>query len=488
MDKVKGDNEDFQVARNAFLNFFNGTLAEGNREQLLVEFELEYLRAILEHFEDRLDAFRSVASRAAQAIQEIEEEAEYARQTGRFPEGEGRSNAYILDVEALMEVGGERLWNYFFEDRFVSGGRELNYFDQESIFSVITAAFNPKSGEGSGQQTKQADEIIAEIEEGLQKLARQQLSDDIVGSREGGTDMSQKGLLMGDALEYEARYHFRKQFAQDNLQKDPSRDQIEDYLKNKIRFCAKKADPLATFIQSDHPGVVNAESTYIGMHEAYDDHLGGLVDQVVPHANKLPNWFDEKSLVFYTANLNVPLFYYKRVNDEMKHHYRQVTGQGADDRGYPLHIDANWEESLPDLDPTEHKQADRQQARKQQLLNYCIGLACGTFQEDSDSGEVYWQAEQYSEKLGDDLVDGFESLDGLDDRTRRKLFKTIRKSREGIASGTDMEAVDALDRFQDALDDRIWRAERQSNPESSRLLEFLTDQEAALQIWRDELD
>lgn len=483
-EKVKGDNEDFVVARNSFLNYFNGTIVDGNRELLLSEFELEYLRAAMEHFEERLESFRRVASQAAQSIRDLEEDAEYARQTGRFPHGDGRANAYILDVEALEEIGGERLWDLYFEDRFLAEGRDLNYFDEEEIFSVITEAFNPAEDDEGNRSSKSAEAITDLIREGLTQLGRDRLGPEIVGTSDGGEDLSKRGLLLNDALEFEAKYHFRRQLGEDDPAEEPTRDRLENYLKNKIRFCAKKADPLATFIQSEHPDVVNSESQFIGLHEAYDDYLGDLVDQVVPEGKLLPNWYDEKSIVFYKTNLNIPLFYYKRLNDEMKHDYRRVMERDRDERGYPVHIDSNWEEGLADLDPAERREAAQKNAFDEKVIDFAVGLAIGVFREDPETGDVFWHAEQYSEKLGDDLVDAFDGFDRLDDRTRRKLESSIREARNGIEEGTEIDAIDEFERYVEELDERIWRLERDSDPAAKPLLEFLTAQEAALQTWQ----
>ncbi len=488
MERIKGDNTDFVNARNNFLNYFNGTIVDGNRELIVTEFELEYLRKMLEHFEQRLDSFRSVASQAAESIRDLKQEAERARQTGRFPEGEGESNAYILDVEALKEIGGERLWDYFFEDQFVAGGQSMNYFDESEIFSIITEAFNPETDEEGRRRAKTADEITEEIREQLIEVGQERLEPEITGTQDGGTDLSQKGLLMDEALEYEARYHYRKQFEQDNRDADPDWEQIEDYLKNKFQFCVDKSDPLATFTQNEHPDVVNAESSYIGLHNAYEEEIGRMVDEVAPQANQLPNWYDEKSIVFYTANMNIPLFYYKRLNEDMKHEYRRVMEEGAQDRGYPVHIQADWEESLPDLDPTDRAEKERKEEQHDRLVDFSIGMAIDVFEERSQGGEVYWHAGDYSERLGDDLIDAFESVTELDDRTRRKLDRNIEQARQGIADGTDVEAVEQLDQFIDNLDERIWELERSGEMGARRLLEFLTRQEEALETWQDSLE
>jgi hypothetical protein len=488
MERIKGENTDFINARNNFLNYFNGTLVDGNRELIVSEFEIEYLRAMLEHFEQRLDSFRSVASQAAESIQNLTDEAERARQTGRFPDGEGESNAYTLDVEALKEIGGDRLWDYFFEDRFVAEGRAMNYFDEAEIFSIITEAFNPGTDEKGRRRSKNADEITEEIKDELIEVGRERLESEIVGTRDGGSDMSQKGLLLNEALEYEAKYHFRKQFEQDNREEDPNWEQIEEYLKSKFQFCADKSDPLATFTQNEHPDVVNAKSTYIGLHGAYDEELGRMVDEVAPHANMLPNWYDEKSIVFYTANMNIPLFYYKRLNDEMKHEYRRVMEDDPGERGYPIHIQADWEEALPDLDPTDRVEEQRQEQRHERLVDFSIGLACGVFEERTRGGEVFWHAGDYSERLGDDLVDAFESLGDLDERTSRKLERTIEQARKGIADGTGVEAIEQLDAFVDELDDRIWELERSDAMGARRILDFLTQQEEAIESWQASLE
>ncbi len=486
MEKLKRSNEDFEHARSGFMEWFNGTLVEGNRALITSEFRRDYLRAALEHFEKRLDSFRSVAVEAGSAIQELEKSCEEARATGRFAHGEGQSNAFILDVEVMQEVGGQRLWDLFFEDRFVEGGREMNYFKQDKIFPIITEAFNPKVDETGKRVSKTSREITREIERKLVELGNEILGPEIVGTREGGTDMSQKGLRLDDALFFEAEYHFRRQYRADGSDEEASREQLNDYIKSKLRFCDSKAHPLATFDPREDSRVINSVSTLIGMHDEYRERLGPLADEVLPHGNAIPHWYDEKAMVFYHANLGIPLFYYQRMNGEMKACYERLMAQDAAERGYPLHIDSNWEEDLPNLDPNEAKQAERKDAELEDRINFAIGFAIGVFRQETD-GEVFWHIGTFDDRLGANRLQAFEALRKLDERTKRRIDSRIGEVRRAVEQGKDPHTLDALKGYLDELDELIWKVEQRKSAGEKALLEFLKREEELLQTWQPTL-
>ncbi len=482
MERIKRKNEDFEFTRSGFVEYFNGELVEGNRILTVSEFKRDYIREALEHFEHRLDAFRTVASQAAESISEIHKECEDARVSGRFAHGEGQSNAYILDVEALDEVGGERLWNYYFEDRFVADGRELNYFDEQAIFGVITDAFNPKQDEQGRRVTKSSKEITDEIKAGLTTLGRERLAPEIVGTRSGGTDMSEKGLRLDDALLYEARYHFKRQFAEDGSNAEPTQEQINGYIKSKIRFCDNKSAPLATFHESEDSRVINSEASLVGVHDAYKDVLGPCVDEVLPHAQSIPNWFDEKTMVFYHANLGIPLFYYKRVNGEMMANYQRLMEKPPAERGYPLHIDANWEDALANLDPNQTRAEERKNEERDSRLGFAVGFALGVFREEPD-GRVFWHVGTFDDELGPNRFRAFKALSKLDERTRRRIDAKLTEARRAIDRGEDPSLVQRLRDYLAELDEVIWALEQKKDASQAALLDFVKREEELLKDW-----
>ncbi len=485
MERVKRSNEDFVHARSGFVQYFNGTLVDGNRALIVDDFKQQWLREVLEHVEKRLESFRSVSIRAIDAIQAIDAEAEEARATGRFAHGEGRSNAYILDVEALQEVGGERLWHFFFDDRFVAEGREFSYFDEASIFSIITEAFNPAVDDTGRRVAKDARAITDEIRDQLVALGRERLAADIVGTRKGGTDMTQKGLLLDDALFYEARYHFLRQFREDGSDAEPSREQMIAYLKSKLKFAENKAHPMATFGDVEDTRVINSTGTLVGCHPAYRDRLEPLLDEVVPEGRRIPHWADEKSIAFYRANLGIPLYFYRRVNGEMKRDYDLCMAKDAAERGYPIHIDSNWENDLPNLDPLEHRQQTTGQDERQKLIDFGAGFAAGIYRTHPD-GAIHWHVGEFDEKLGEDPHHAFRNLDRVDDRTRRRLESAVQKFRRAAEQGDPNLAARVDGQIED-LDEMVWALEQRKDPAETGLLAFVKEQEEALKEWRKTL-
>lgn len=484
-ERIKRRNEDFEFARTAFVQYFNGDLVEGNRAVLTDEFTLELLRDAIEHFELRLDSFRAVAVDAVEAIEHLKKDAEDARITGRFAHGDGQSNAYSLDVEALQEVGGERLWDLFFEDRFASGGRDHAYFNEVEIFDIITAAFNPRTDETGRRVAKTSREITNEIRQALTELGRKRLAPAITGTRKGGTDMRERGLNLADALKYEARYHFVRQFRKDGSEQEPSAQQINDYLKSKMRFCDTKAHPLATFDQSEDSRVVNSLVALVGLHEAYRETLGPILEDVLPTSQLIPNWYDEKAMVFYRANLGIPLFYYRRVNDDLKAAYSRVMAKNPAERGYPLHIEASWENTLPNLDPNEGKAEERKNADRDNRLAYAIGFATGVYTQDADG--VHWQLGTFGGLLGPNRVKAYENLASLDERTRRRLAERLETSLFEAARNPNAPVVELVDAYIDHLDEVIWKLEQRNERDARSELDFLKSEEELLKSWRQNL-
>jgi hypothetical protein len=486
MERIKRKNEDFIHARSGFVQYFNGTLVDGNRALIVDDFKQQWLREYLDHIEKRLDSFRSVAMQAVDAISAVEKEAEDARQTGRFAHGEGRSNAFILDVEALQEVGGERLWDLYFEDRFVAEGREFNYFDEAAIFGIITDAFNPKIDDTGRRVARTSREITEAIRDGLVELGTERLRPEIVGTRKGGDDMTQKGLLLDDALFYEARYHFRRQYRADGSEQEPTSRQVESYIKSKFRFAENKSNPMATFDGVEDTRVINSTGTLVGCHDAYRERLEPLLDEVTPEGRRIPNWTDEKAIVFYQANLGIPLYFYRRVNTEMKRDYDLAMEKEPAERGYPIHIESSWEDDLPDLDPLEHRENARGASREKRLLSFAVGLATGVFREHDDGG-VHWHLGKFDGPLGDDHFDAFESLDEVDERTRRRLESALDESLRALTRGTDPNLASQLDAYVDDVDELIWRLEQNNDPAEAGQLEFARELEEVVKTWRQTL-
>ena len=486
MERVKGKNEDFEQTRSSFVQYFNGTLVDGNRAAIVDEFKSMWLREALEHIEKRLESFRAVTQDARDAIAAVEKEAEDARRTGRFAHGEGRSNAFILDVEALHEVGGERLWNLFFEDRYIDEGRSLSTFDQTKIFAIITDAFNPGRDERGQRVAKTSRQITDEIKDRLVELGREVLRPQIVGTRSGGDDMTRKGLLLDDALYYEARYHFLRQYRADGSDQQPTQEQLDGYVKSKLRFCENKAHPMATFADVEDIRVINSTGTLVGSHPAYAQRLEPLIDEVAPHARSIPNWADEKALVFYRANLGIPLYFYSRVNGEMQRDYALSMQKPPAERGYPLHIDSNWESDLPDLDPLAHAEAQRGEGQKDRHIDFALAFATGILRSHDD-GAIHWHVATFDEVLGSNHMAAFDALPKLDERTARRIEKALDTKRREVASGASPNLLAKIDAYIGDLDELVWSLERRADPSEKRLLDFVRDHEAAIQRWREGL-
>jgi hypothetical protein len=99
-------------------------------------------------------------------------------------------------------------------------------------------------------------------------------------------------------------------------------------------------------------------------------------------------WHDPKQVIVYRAVLNVPLYVFGRMND-MRAEYHRFRNLAK--RPKVLHIDRNWETSLPDLDPDSAKEAHRQKILRSHVINFAALLTSGRRAPDGngDGGAAF---------------------------------------------------------------------------------------------------
>ena len=487
LERIKGRNEDFEVARRAFLDYFNATLVDGNRRVLVLEAERRFLDALLQASEAMLASYRSVSLKASEAVEAVHREAARLMETGVWRDQASQSNAYALDVEALRSMQGERCWDRFFEDRFLSGGRDLDLFDEAAVLRLTTEAFSPATDSAGRTVARDSDAIIATIREALIEQGREQLKEAIVGRREGGTNRNDKGLLLDEALRCEARYHYADAFEADSSGREPTEEEIARYIRDKLRFCMNKSAIMANIdeMQLADQAATMSRIDLVGLHDFYVQELGPLLDQVAPQINRLPTWRDEKRVVFYQARLGVPLYIYRRINTEMKADYRELEQLPDKKRGYPLHIDSNWEHGLLDLDPNDRRRQEQQRARRARLVDFALASIVECVAQDE--GRIVWKLDDgHSGVLGEHMADAFAAFFALDDRVLRHLLEPTRELRERLQR-SDPDARERLDGWLETLDKRLLRLKLSQDARHHRSLSFLTELEQALITWRDEL-
>ncbi|MCC6747869.1 MAG: hypothetical protein IT371_09445 [Deltaproteobacteria bacterium] len=486
LERLKRRNEDFEEARTDFVRFFNEELAQANRLLLEAEFARDFFAALLGSCNDLLNVYRAVTARASELISGLGLEAERMLGTAEGARGAGEAQEYVLDVEALQDFTGKRLWGRYFDDHVGSGEAELAFFDRDAVFAEMNGAFAPRTDERGRKVLPTADEVADRLRSAFVEMGRKKLEPLIKGRRAGGTDRKEKGLLLDDALRLEARYFLGDQLARDRSSYAPTEEMVQDYLVKKLRFCAEKAAVLATLDEAlgSDASVVAANDIYlVGLHGHFQaggaDGLLGPLAKATSGYQLLDDWDDEKRIVFYRAELGIPLYFYRRVNGEMKQAYVRAKGRG--DRGYPLHVDAAWEEALAQLDPEERKQSAGTDARRTDQTAFLWALV-GEAVRLTD-GEWRWSHGGHEGVLGRGYAEAFAAYQQLDARTAARLREVAERAREARLGGDRAALRAELEARLKSFDDRAWELEQAKRPTDRTEVTFLGElQEVVRQL------
>ena len=307
-------------------------------------------------------------------------------------EGDSSTNQYILDAEALQIEDGRRMWDFYYEDR-VADLPELSLGNprvQQVLSDTVT---NLSVSGGSTTTTGTLDQLFT----ALVGYARELLQAHIGGDPHSPDRERRDGLTLAEALELEVVYRALYRSNVPQIQKEGSKairqlvheyrhtpqkldlgePRHSDYLRDKIRRVLKeKASLLCLYEESrdQHGGVRPNEVFLAAIGESF---RGSRIEEAIkgadiPHLTWVSEgWQNPKEIIFYRAILNVPLYAFGRM-DKMKHSYDQFRRMAK--RSKALHIDRNWEDELPDLDPVSVQDEHRQKLVRQQIVNFATLL------------------------------------------------------------------------------------------------------------------
>ena len=148
-------------------------------------------------------------------------------------------------------------------------------------------------------------------------------------------------------------------------------------------------------------------------------------------------------IVFYRALLGVPIYFFKRVNEELYQSYKQV--KAKPNRSYPLHIEATWEDGLPNLDPKEMRAAEEKRRAEEaaqreagerdgKIWRFVLATMAGSVQKNSDGG-FDWVMGSIKKKLGADRAGAYGAFWAMDPSLRDDLVDAgTRLEREKLAT------------------------------------------------------
>lgn len=351
------------------------------------------------HFLERLGDLRQSLKRFTDVQRVLDHgfgdlEREQAKRLERIRvEGEDSTDQYILDVEALRTEDGRRLWDFFYEHR-VAPLPELSLKNEE-IQQVLADTVTDFTAAGVGSTSA----ILEKLFRALRTKAKQYIEPRIAGDAKASDRESREGLTLAEALELEVLYRALLLSDAERITREGQRaireivaeyeatpaeerqnltePRYQDYLRDKLKRAVKeKASLLCVYDESrDQHGGVRPDHVLLAAID--EDFKNSTIEETLRNAD-IPNlkwvttgWHNPKEIIFYRAILNVPLYVFGRLKD-MKHHYERFRNLAK--RSKTLHIDKNWEEKLPDLDPDSAQEVHRQTLVRDQIINFAALL------------------------------------------------------------------------------------------------------------------
>src|SRR5215210_2431219 len=339
----------------------------------------------------RLVSHTKVQRSLEQSFAELERDRHHRMEKLR-QEGDSSSNQYVLDAEALQIEDGRRMWDFYYEDR-VADLKELS-LSEPRVQQVLSETITSLSLSGSSAPSTS---LLDKLYTALTDYAREFLRTHISGDPHSPDRELRDGLTLAEALELEVVYRALYRSNIPEIQKEAGKairqlvheyrhspekvnlsdNRHRDYLRDKVRRVLKeKASLLCLYEESrdQHGGVRPNEVFLAAIGESF---RGTRIEEAIkgadiPHLTWVSEgWQNPKEIIFYRAILNVPLYAFGRM-DKMKHAYDQFRRMAK--RSKALHIDRNWEETLPDIDPMSVQDEHRRKLVRQQVISFATLL------------------------------------------------------------------------------------------------------------------
>lgn len=309
--------------------------------------------------------------------------------------GGAQANKYILDGEALQIENGERLWDYYYEDKCAS---EFSISAGDAELNKILAGRFIESAKKKSQTSRGIKELEDTLKD-IESYARKKLEPRLLGVFGSADPVERHGYTLHQALEDEVRYRAlhlsrneddassRRELVRQALGRYKALPEAEriaqfgiqepihrDYLRDKVkRIVNERAQLLCYYNDSrDQQGGVRPCQILIGCLNPgfWESEVGRLLKG--PDTVSGVQWVNDESanlqeVVFYRAVLNVPLYVFGRM-EEMRSDYNKFKSMSK--RPKVLHIDKNWEDSLQDLDPEAAIEFHRRHNLRRQVIGF----------------------------------------------------------------------------------------------------------------------
>lgn len=416
------ENKPFDQVRRKVQDTFN-QLENGQRDWLKAAFWQAFHEELQRSIEARLTAFRNVSAVADEVARNLLAEADRLRADPSTRGEASDAAAFYLDSEVLRDDrAGQRLWHLLFNHRLDRSA----YYDEAKIFAAITDAFQPAVDKEGRTRARDAMEIVRELRSRLEELGRDTLS----------LVLAEQGFDLQSALELEARYCHVKNPNDEAALAAVSDSVIQEHIRDKFNRLVDQCVILANIDKTklDDPSVKPAHIFYAGLAPRYSGTEGSIraaIRHVASGVDFIEGWNEEDLVVFYRAMLGIPLYFYRRVNEELYHSYRAV--KAKPNRSYPLHIEASWEDGIPNLDPAELREAEQKRRataeaqtrvmeRDSRIWNFVLTAFAGGVQRSPD-GSYDWVVGAVRKRLGPDRASAFTAFSAIDPALRDDLVK-----------------------------------------------------------------
>ncbi|HEX4963439.1 MAG TPA: tubulin-like doman-containing protein [Thermoanaerobaculia bacterium] len=346
--KLFGRGQAFLDAREEAQEYYRGVAAAA-RKLFDAEIRLRQLRALSDYLRRRARQYARLAAQMDSLVQDLERDAERLRfgQADAVP-----GLALRIEVFETLDEPRRRIWDRVYHALYLDGGRYLATFDRETLAQTISRELKPVVRADGTVVEKTVSQTVADLRRALLGLGHERLRGAIFGADgEGGLDLAQ-------GLELEARLILR---AGRRVEEEVTDEEVEEYVLKKIRALAQIAGVLARVRSAearafdDGVKVNRTRQLIVG---GLNDGAGGseklrrTLETVLATSGrqvKTDLWHDPRIAIVHDVELPIPLYYVQPVNAEVEDAYLAV--QADERRSYKLHIDYQWENALPDLNP-----------------------------------------------------------------------------------------------------------------------------------------
>lgn len=349
---------------------------------------------ILRQVDERKDRLGTLFAELTNIRAQLDAGAEELRTHGVRRDDGGLSNEHVLDVEVYQNLESPepfRMWHWVFDRR----ENPAADYDPGKVFPAVQKAYG---------NVQHARHMSAAVRDALVGIGRQIWRERIAG-RDEPKGLDEMGLEVSSGLEEEARlalawaklrkhhgdaakHHYRAHKNDwERALESLSQDDIDEYLRQKIHFAARKCAPFLRLVREERAtGIEPKRYVVVLRHYLEDKRIrAALLENAsfpVKPADALVS-DNPKAIVFYWSELGMPLYRIESMDEYYdRYHYvkRDELSRGKVYRGQdlpyhpksggaaphaegrkvpdiPLHIDKRWEgapdelECLPDIAP-----------------------------------------------------------------------------------------------------------------------------------------